>query len=358
MYFQQSKLSKSEWENCEIPVSLKEKKILYLIRDGFYNINIKYNDNQTIAQYMKIDHTPEIELFLYTKYFKPKIDEMLKECQITTELMEFINTNFSKNKQLKKMDMIRLSNLDANIEKQTEHIYEFVILDFCKNIFLCEKNQGELENTKGSTKNTTKNTLHPKSFYIYNLIQLNKIYCSGSVITNQWIIKFVSHVINKYLKYQPTNEQLITEIFYNSHDYIEKNSLILKYENKTLYEHQKQLFGLFNQNSGEDVNDINLLASRLVFYTAPTGTGKTLSPLGLSNKYKIIYICASRHIGLAFAKNAISINKKVAFAFGCETANDIRLHYFSAKDYEINHKSGGIYKVDNSNGEKSGNNDL
>ena len=44
------------------------------------------------------------------------------------------------------------------------------------------------------------------------------------------------------------------------------------------------------------------------------------------------------------------MEKKVAFAFGCETASDIRLHYFSAVDYTINKRSGGIGKVDNSNG--------
>jgi len=345
MYFQQSKLSKSEWEHCEVPVSSEETKILCLIRDGFYNTNIKYNDNQSIAQYMKIEHSPEIEIFLYTKYFKPKIEEMVKDCQITYELTQFINTTFSKNKQLKKMDIIRLSNLDTNIEKQSENIYEFVLLDFCKNIFLCEKTQDVLKKTNN------KITIHPISFYIYNLVQLHKIYCSGSVVTNKWVIQFITHVIDKYIKNKNHMNKLITEIFYNSQEYIEKNSFILKYENKTLYDHQKQLFGLFNEKTN-DQNETNPSSSRLVFYTAPTGTGKTLSPLGLSNKYKIIYICASRHIGLAFARNAISINKRVAFAFGCETASDIRLHYFSAKDYEINNKSGGIYKVDNSNGER------
>jgi len=44
------------------------------------------------------------------------------------------------------------------------------------------------------------------------------------------------------------------------------------------------------------------------------------------------------------------MEKKVAFAFGCETASDIRLHYFSAVDYTINKRSGGIGRVDNSNG--------
>jgi hypothetical protein len=46
------------------------------------------------------------------------------------------------------------------------------------------------------------------------------------------------------------------------------------------------------------------------------------------------------------------VGKRVAFAFGAETASDIRLHYFAAADYTIHRKSGGIGKVDNSNGSK------
>jgi hypothetical protein len=86
-------------------------------------------------------------------------------------------------------------------------------------------------------------------------------------------------------------------------------------------------------------------------YTAPTGTGKTISPIGLSEHKRIIFVCVARHIGLALAKSAISVEKKVAFAFGCETASDIRLHYFSAVNYTKNRKSGGIGKVDNSVGD-------
>jgi hypothetical protein len=55
-------------------------------------------------------------------------------------------------------------------------------------------------------------------------------------------------------------------------------------------------------------------------------------------------------VGLALARSAISVNKKIAFAFGCESANDIRLHYFAAKEYTKNKRSGGIGKVDNSIG--------
>jgi hypothetical protein len=86
-------------------------------------------------------------------------------------------------------------------------------------------------------------------------------------------------------------------------------------------------------------------------YTAPTGTGKTLSPIGLSNKNRIIFVCVARHIGLALAKAAISMEKKVAFAFGCQTASDIRLHYFAAVDFTKHRKSGGIFKVNNSVGD-------
>jgi phage host-nuclease inhibitor protein Gam len=108
-----------------------------------------------------------------------------------------------------------------------------------------------------------------------------------------------------------------------------------------LYDHQKQLFTLCKQPN-----------PKLILYIAPTGTGKTMSPLGLSEKFKVIFVCAARHVGLALAKAAISMQKKIAFAFGCKDAEDIRLHYYAAKEYTVNQKSGGIGKVDNSQGEK------
>ena len=67
---------------------------------------------------------------------------------------------------------------------------------------------------------------------------------------------------------------------------------------------------------------------------------KTLSPLGLTDSHKIIFLCAARHVGLALAKSAISMGKKIAFAFGCNDVSDIRLHYFAAKDYVKHNKTG------------------
>jgi len=62
-------------------------------------------------------------------------------------------------------------------------------------------------------------------------------------------------------------------------------------------------------------------------------------------------VCAARHVGLALAKAAISVKKKIAFAFGCSSADDIRLHYFAAKVFTKNKRTGGIKKVDNSVGD-------
>ena len=42
---------------------------------------------------------------------------------------------------------------------------------------------------------------------------------------------------------------------------------------------------------------------------------------------------------------------KIAIAFGCIDPSDIRLHYFAAKEYTKNRRTGGIFRVDNSVGD-------
>ena len=153
---------------------------------------------------------------------------------------------------------------------------------------------------------------------------------------NNHVISIVNWIIDKF-----EAELDIREVINNGVEYIEKNMILLKYEDNRLYKHQKDVFTIM-KTSGP----------KLVLYIAPTGTGKTLTPIGLSEEHKIIFVCAARHVGLALAKAAISINKKIAFAFGCASADDIRLHYFAAKDFIKNKRSGGIGKVDNSVGDK------
>jgi CRISPR/Cas system-associated endonuclease/helicase Cas3 len=67
---------------------------------------------------------------------------------------------------------------------------------------------------------------------------------------------------------------MVTDIVMSASSIIEKNQYVLKYQDQTLYNHQKQLFTMFN--TAED----RPTTSKLVLYIAPTGTGKTLSPLG------------------------------------------------------------------------------
>ena len=108
-----------------------------------------------------------------------------------------------------------------------------------------------------------------------------------------------------------------------------------------LYDHQKSLFTSVKRNG-----------AKLILYQAPTGTGKTISPVGLAKEKIIIFTCAAKHIGLQLAKACISMEIPIAVAFGCTDAGDIRLHYFAAKDYVKHRKTGYIFRVDNSNGEK------
>ena len=108
-----------------------------------------------------------------------------------------------------------------------------------------------------------------------------------------------------------------------------------------LYDHQKRLF-----------NEVKRGNNKLILYQAPTGTGKTISPIGLINEKVVIFTCVAKHVGLQLAKACISLEIPIAVAFGCETPDDIRLHYYAAKDFIKNKRTGGIFRVDNSNGER------
>ena len=179
-----------------------------------------------------------------------------------------------------------------------------------------------------------KNTNNSKwQFHYFTLYKLSKF---NIVKINRHILDIVKKLLDELEEYIN-----IPNIIENAVKYIEKNQDLLSHSDMTLYEHQKEVFTISKT-----------IGPKLVLYIAPTGTGKTLSPIGLSQSHRIIFVCAARHVGLALAKAAISVNKKVAFAFGCASSEEIRLHYFSAKEYTKNWKSGGIWKVDNTIGDK------
>ena len=347
----QKKLTKAEWESIETPISESEKKIIKVIIDGYDTVNIRYNENQSMLQILHIVSNPEIGQYLFKEYFLKEIEQIVtnitsinkkenkkdkKERTETTSYKENItevvtaiqtwitanNQTLTTAKKIKKADMFRIQNMSENITNQRKLIFEFLLLEFCEKIFVSLANQCKSDQT----------SCH--GFYLYTLLQFKT---NSIEQINSQVTKFVDFTIEYAL--QRTN---IQEVFHQSPEFIERNPYLLKYQDISLFPHQKQLFSIAKSNQEQ--------CPKLILYIAPTGTGKTLSPIGLSKQHKIIFVCVARHVGLALAKSAISMHKKVAFAFGCETASDIRLHYFAASSYSIHNKSGGIYKVDNSVG--------
>jgi hypothetical protein len=150
-----------------------------------------------------------------------------------------------------------------------------------------------------------------REYYFYNICVLHKKYT-----INKYLAKWIELFIEKY-----NDTMSVITFLENTGKYIENNS-IFDYKPLELYEHQKQIY--------KCVKDP---LPKLIFYRAPTSSGKTLTPLGLCEENKVIFICASRHIGINLAKSAVNVGRKVGFAFGCTTTEDVRLHYFSVKTF-------------------------
>lgn len=311
MDLKQRKLSKSEWESIEVPVSADEVEVLNLIMRGFSDVNLKYNKHNSLLTYLKIEKSDDMEDYLYNTYFAGKIGDLIKKYDAT-----FMNISVNPKTKIKKADMIRLEkNSVAAIEASKIVLYEYVLINLIENLLKLKKSNGNWE------------------YYYFTIYKLVR---NSIVNMNRHIEQIITQILAVY-----EDDVDMSKIVANSVDFIEKNENILKYSDMMLYDHQKELFTCCKS-----------AMPKLVLYIAPTGTGKTLSPLGLSETKRVIFVCAARHVGLALARAAISVNKKIAFAFGCSSAEEIRLHYFAAKEYTKNWRTGGIWKVDNSVGDK------
>jgi len=308
MDLNQRKLIKSEWDSIEIPVSRDEIDILNLIIKGFHDVNIKINKNDSIFTFLKIEYSVKMEDYLYNKYLREIVEKIISAHQVISIKIDVIGDI-----QIKSADKIRLEkNSVENLKKA--NLYEYILLNYI-NILL--------ENKINSPQ------------FILSYFTLYKLLKNNIEKINRHVLQFCKNIINVY-----KDDINLMDFLENSVELIEKNVELLKYDDMILYDHQKEIFTICKNHQ-----------PKLILYMAPTGTGKTLTPLGLSEKYRVIFVCAARHVGLALARSAISVNKKIAFAFGCASADDIRLHYFAAKDYTVNKRSGSIKKVDNSNGE-------
>ena len=333
----QAKLTKSEWLNVEVPFPDHEKNILQLITNGYDNTDIYLNETKSLHSILKLeDNITGLNEYLYIEYFESIIKDIF--VKYPTEIIKYKSPITDKNKKLKlkKGHLMRINNMNANFHKHKKIIFEFILLDIIENMM------------KKMHNNSKKYT-----FDLYTLINVKR---ANVIRTNCYCMTIIDSIITAII---PSIK--MSDVINESYTFIEKNPMLLKYEDITLYQHQKDIYNTFHYTpNNENFQDpatgkfkvLNDMHPKLILYTAPTGTGKTLTPLGLSEGYRIIFICAARHVGLALAKSAVCMNKKIAIAFGCETVDDIRLHYYAASEYSINRRTGGIGKVDNSVGDK------
>ena len=319
MDLSQTKLSKSEWVSVEIPVSDSEKRVLSLITEGYRNPDIRTNKHLSLLSFLKVDPSEEMEFYLYKTHFSEVVEKLNLETAT-------VGQQAKKPKPPNKADMIRIQNLSNNIASQRQSIFDFVLLDY----FVAASSSSSSSSSRDSRKMS-------QGAAIYTLIKFRSLSIKG---INRYLLKAVDAFLSAA---DTTSKKVLQDVFHNAPAYIERNKALMEYDDDALYSHQRDLFRVFSDPKTRTT-------PKCVLYMAPTGTGKTLSPLGLSQDYRVIFVCAARHVGLALAKSAISVGKRVAFAFGCETSSDIRLHYFAAADFTINKRSGGIKKVDNSNG--------
>lgn len=284
MNLQQAKLTKPEWESIEKPIESSQKRLVKMIVDGWNNIDIKLYNVKALIELSKLSVCEENHIYLYNKYFK----SLCNNYEVTNK----------KIKKPKKSDIIRSQDL------QIKDCYEIYLIKLISDI---EKNKHIAYNYW---------TLH--KLLEYNIPNLN-------IIIKEYSLHILKNV-------KVTHE----DIYKHSKKIFKTNKLIYKLKPISLYNYQQELFKLLQEKN-----------KYLILLNSPTGTGKTITPIGLSEKYKVIFVCGVRHVSLALAQTAISLGKKIALGFGCNKFDDIRLHYNAAKEFKTDRKSGRIKKVDN-----------
>ena len=279
MDFTQTKLTRYEWESMEQAVDAKEIEILKMIYNGIDNTEIDCRLFSTIHQILKLDH-PDKDYHIYVTMFKTEVDALVKKYNY--KKVEYVTPK----KPLNNADKIRLKSGHKNADESIESLVLTLITKFGK-----------------SSKS--------RELYYYNVQYLSSIYTLNSIIQS-----FVTDFLSMF-----ESTMNINTFITNTHKYIENND-IFRFKPLGLYVHQKEIYKMMNQEG-----------PKLICYRAPTSSGKTLTPIGISKKFKVIFICASRHIGLSLAKSAVNVGVKVGFSFGCTTSDDVRLHYSSVRTF-------------------------
>jgi hypothetical protein len=307
-FLQQQKLLKSEWIGLERKINQNDLMVLKIVQNGYHDHNICHDFHNTISYLLKIDQNLD-DSYIFNICFGKKFQ---KQCiKYNCKLFSDINTN-TKKKNIKKSDSIRIDNTLKNQPEIIDHSIENLIINMVYKI------------------------IHPGDDEYFFVLSLKNVFLNNSHLKINRIIYEIAQKILT-ISYAKFDKSVVKYILKNAGKCIDNN----KYNNILpiqLYNHQKTIYQIFKENK----------SPKLVYYTAPTSSGKTLTPIGLSEEYKIIFLCASKHIGLQLAKNLINLEKKIAFAFGCDDVSQIRLHNNAVSSY-INTKYGK--RIDNTDGQ-------
>jgi len=320
----QVKLTSEEWNGVEIMEPEEEMRILKLIIDGFHSVNHVFNPHLSLMTRLKISATLEMEDYIFDEYFRKRVERVIATLENIADCSSKFEIHAKSKKTLKKMDLMRIQNMNTTFGGSGD-TYDHHIMETIE----------AMVTAKISVAGAGATTLAAANEWMKHYYTLKLMLQKSVIGINTHIIEFANYIISLF-----SGDVNVIGFLRNAYRFIEQNEAVFKYADFQLYDHQKQLFTIAKRPG-----------AKMVLYIAPTGTGKTLSPLGLSEKYKIIFVCAARHVGLALAKAAISMKKRIAFAFGCSNIDDIRLHYFAAKEAIRDRRSGRIRKVDNSIGD-------
>ena len=320
-FLQQTKLTKDEWDKIEKPIeSDKEKSILEMIQQGYENENVTYNPFATLRDFLNIQR--EYDAYIFDSILKERLEKLEKKVTLFPKKSTSKPKSKEKAKPISKGDQIKMKNSLKLFEKKNceSDVIEFVFLNELKHM------------AKVMTKHKDDYVTQKKYIHaLYNIYILRSMYQEvinevfRGKIDTLWNDRGGDLHVQRLLSQVPT--------------YLEHNP-IFNYRCDSLYSHQKDIFRIFKEKESQP---------KLVFYCAPTSSGKTLSPLALTQDYKVLFVCASKHIGLSLAKSAFHLQKKLGFAFGCHDVDQIRLNYNAVNSYI---KKGWREVPDHSDGKK------
>lgn len=318
-FLSQIKLSKKEWDNIEKPITDEREQIVLNM------INTCSTQEHSIVislkEYLKLGN--DFDSVIFHGMLASKINKFNKEdcLQIDSYLKRLVRSI----KKINKKDQIRIQNsiekFDTEETSATEKIIDLIVIDIIRILSkVIYKYEDEC---------------YTKSKFITCIFNLNIILQHHVDKLNSILCDIISIIISNNFKHIDLND-----IFRNSNRTLQNNEYN-SFKNVQLYDHQKQIFEIFRNNKQK---------SNFVWYCAPTSSGKTLTPIGLCNYKKIIFMCASKHIGLGLAKSSFNMGRKIGFAFGCNHMEDIRLNYNAINSFNV--KKNGRKVPDHTDGTK------